>query len=46
MSFNLLCICSIDWIKAGKGEHITAALDKEMDDYQMAAKTAKDTGSA
>ena len=31
----------VDWIDAGKGENIVAALDREMDEYQKAAKTAE-----
>ena len=38
-----LVLISLDWVKAGKGEVITAALDKEMDDYHQAAKAQQAT---
>ena len=40
---GLPVLISLDWVKAGKGEVITAALDKEMDDYHSAAKAQQGT---
>jgi hypothetical protein len=36
--WHFIIIECIDWQDAGKGDVVLAALDKEMDDYQKAAK--------